>query len=210
MEPDPGQVIRQQAQTLRRQKETIRRQEQILARQQARIAELERQVQELSAQVARLKKNSSNSSKPPSSDITKPPPDPPRRGRKNTIGGQPGRADAGHRLPRGAVGRHLDLERLGHPVAEPPLAVAREDDLGDHGRPGQLDLSPLAGGKATTFGLSGSTAAPAAPAASAAIASNPRRPNAFISWTPRSPQRQRVRPSGTCLGRPSLNRSAGR
>ena len=56
MEPDPGQVIRQQAetirqqaQTIRRQEETIRRQEQIIARQQARIAELEQRVAQLTA-----------------------------------------------------------------------------------------------------------------------------------------------------------------
>ena len=45
---------------------------------------------QLRHEIARLKKNSSNSSKPPSSDIIKPPKDPPRRGRKRTIGGQPG------------------------------------------------------------------------------------------------------------------------
>jgi len=39
--------------------------------------------------IARLKKNSSNSSKPPK--------DPPRRGRKRTIGGQPGHS--GHQRP---------------------------------------------------------------------------------------------------------------
>ncbi|MGB2753910.1 MAG: IS66 family transposase [Phycisphaerae bacterium] len=98
MEPDPGQVIRQQAetirrqaQTIRRQEETIRRQEQILARQQRRIAELQKQVAELSAQVARLSKNSSTSSKPPSSDIVKPPKPPAGKG-GGKIGGQPGHA----------------------------------------------------------------------------------------------------------------------
>jgi transposase len=61
MEPDPGQVIRQQAETIRRQartirrqEETIRRQEQIIARQQARIAELEQRVARLTARVEDL------------------------------------------------------------------------------------------------------------------------------------------------------------
>ena len=105
MEPDPGQVMRQQAetihrqaQTIRRQEETIRQQEQIIARQQARIAELEQlvarltaRVEDLSAQVARLSKNSSNSSKPPSSDIVKSP-RPPGHAGNGRIGGQPGHA----------------------------------------------------------------------------------------------------------------------
>jgi regulator of replication initiation timing len=51
---------------------------------------LRRDNQHLHDQIARLKKNSSNSSKPPSSDIVKPPKNPPRRGRKRKIGGQPG------------------------------------------------------------------------------------------------------------------------
>ena len=61
MQPDPGQVIRRQADTIRpheeticRQAETIRQQEQIIRRQQARIAELEQLVARLTAQVAAL------------------------------------------------------------------------------------------------------------------------------------------------------------
>jgi len=52
--------------------------------------QLRRDNQQLRDEIARLKKNSSNSSKPPSSDIVAPPKDPPRRGPKNQIGGQPG------------------------------------------------------------------------------------------------------------------------
>ena len=98
MEPDPGQVIRQQAETIRQQARTIRQQAQTIRRQQARIAELEQlvarltaRVEDLSAQVARLSKNSSNSSKPPSSDIVKPP-RPPGHAGNGRIGGQPGHA----------------------------------------------------------------------------------------------------------------------
>jgi hypothetical protein len=64
---------------------------------EAEVAALRRENQQLRDEIARLKKNSSNSSKPPSSDIVAPPKDPPRHGKKNTIGGQPGHPR--HRRP---------------------------------------------------------------------------------------------------------------
>jgi len=75
-----NQQLRQENQQLRRDNQQLRQANELLRRDN----------QQLRDEIARLKKNSSNSSKPPSSDIVAPPKDPPRRGKKNKIGGQPG------------------------------------------------------------------------------------------------------------------------
>ena len=73
--------------TLEAEVAALRRENQQLRRENQ---QLRGDNQQLRDEIARLKKNSSNSSKPPSSDIVAPPKDPPRRGKKNKIGGQPG------------------------------------------------------------------------------------------------------------------------
>ena len=81
--------------------------------------QLRRDNQQLRDEIARLKKNSSNSSKPPSSDIVAPPKDPPRRGKKNKIGGQPGHPR--HQRPP------FDAQQIDHVVVHelPPAEVRR-------------------------------------------------------------------------------------
>jgi transposase len=79
---------------LRRENQQLRQENQQLRGDNQRLCQANEQLrqdnQQLRDEIARLKKNSSNSSKPPSSDIVAPPKDPPRCGKKNKIGGQPG------------------------------------------------------------------------------------------------------------------------
>jgi len=80
-------ALRRENQQLRQENQQLRRDNQQLCQANE---QLRRDNQQLRDEIARLKKNSSNSSKPPSSDIVAPPKGPPRRGKKNKIGGQPG------------------------------------------------------------------------------------------------------------------------